>query len=130
MEHQGPIHYKASRGGHAPDQVREPFDEWAGSGMESKTVEYDGQPMPYKKLLGMLWNCTDALPGETCAAAAAPALERAGRGTRVKADRARSQPVVSLTTTHISTNPASAAATVCSGGFRSWASGRRSPAPR
>lgn len=23
--------------------------------------------MPYNKLLGMLWNCTDAMPDETCA---------------------------------------------------------------
>ena len=43
MEHHEPNHYKASRGGHAPDHVRESFDEWADSGMESEIVQYDGQ---------------------------------------------------------------------------------------
>jgi hypothetical protein len=82
MEHHGPINYKAARGGHAPDYVRKPFDEWADAGMESETVEYDGQPVPYKKLLGMLWNCTDAMPGETCAALDLPHGSTYARGVR------------------------------------------------
>ena len=82
MEDHRPIHYKASRDGHAPDQVRKPFDEWADAGMQSQTVEYEGQPVPYNKLLGMLWNCTDAMPGETCAALGLPHGSTYARGVR------------------------------------------------
>jgi len=82
MENQKPLRYEASRGGHAPDHVREPFDEWADAGMKSETVEYYGQSLPYKKLLGMLWNCTDAMPGETCDALDLPHGSTHGRGVR------------------------------------------------
>jgi hypothetical protein len=82
MEYHGPLHYKASRGGHAPDHMREPFDEWADSGMESEIVQYDCRLMSYKKLLGMLWNGTDAMPGETCAALGLPHGSSYARGVR------------------------------------------------
>ena len=82
MESRKPIHYKASRGGHAPDNVRKPFDEWADAGMESETIDYEGQPMPYSKLLGMLWNCTDAMPAETCDSLDLPHGSTYARGVR------------------------------------------------
>ena len=61
------------RGGHAPGHVREcvlnavkAFLDWQAGGPEP-TVEYEvhyvPRPIKISKACGLLWNCTDILPG-------------------------------------------------------------------
>lgn len=72
----------ALRYGHAPGYLREALQEWldavdwsaraeargdvqeAAEGDPGTTVEIDGEPKPIRWLLGQLWQCTDALPGD------------------------------------------------------------------
>ena len=60
--------YKANRGGHAPQDVRDAF-----CGMVEETFKHDrvkvdvgGDPQTVKWVLGQLWNCTDIMPGYCC----------------------------------------------------------------
>ena len=53
-----PRTFNPSRGGHAPGYLRDALIEYVGN---------DGQddgPIPIKKLVGLLWNCTDVVPRE------------------------------------------------------------------
>ena len=60
--------YKANRGGHAPQDVRDAF-----CGMVEETFKHDrvkvdvgGDLRTVKWVLGQLWNCTDIMPGYCC----------------------------------------------------------------
>lgn len=64
------------RGGHAPGQIRQAFDDWVEDGMQDHDVGaelFDDGPKPLRWLLGQLHNCTDILPGRI-----ASALESSG----------------------------------------------------
>ena len=70
--------YKANRGGHAPQDVRDAFCE-----MVEKTFKHDGMKVDVggdlravKWVLGQLWNCTDIMPGYCC-----DELDLRGKGT-------------------------------------------------
>ncbi len=61
--------YVPSRGGHAPGDLRDAFVEsldsvehWR-SGMPDLVVEFRGQHVLLWDICGLLWNCTDVLPG-------------------------------------------------------------------
>ncbi len=64
--------YRPARGGHAPGDVRDAFLEAAELlrnhqvGMPIPTVELREQEMPLSALCGLLWNCTDIMPGYAC----------------------------------------------------------------
>lgn len=46
--------YDPFRGGHAPGNLREEFQD---------AIDSDGE---YKHLIGKLWNCTDCMPASLC----------------------------------------------------------------
>ena len=61
--------YNPARGGHAPGDVRdafleaiEAFENWE-DGDDEPTVEVRGSDLPISQACGLLWNCTDILPG-------------------------------------------------------------------
>ena len=66
--------FNPSRGGHAPGDVRDAFLEavetWAQSEqvVPDFTVEVRGQRVPIGRVCGLVWNCTDIMPGDACAA--------------------------------------------------------------
>ena len=61
--------YKPAAGGHAPGDLRDAFlaavedlRSWR-PGMPEPVIEVRDQPVPLSVLCGLLWNCTDCLPG-------------------------------------------------------------------
>jgi hypothetical protein len=62
--------YKPARGGHAPGDVREAFLNGLDAVMydreEHPTVELRERKVPMADVCGLLWNCTDTLPGDYC----------------------------------------------------------------
>ena len=61
--------YKPSAGDHAPGDLRDAFisavedlRSWR-PGMQEIVIEVREQPVPLSVLCGLLWNCTDCLPG-------------------------------------------------------------------
>jgi hypothetical protein len=65
--------YRIGMGGHAPGHVRDAFlsaieayADWNGIGPEPTVefeVHYKPRPIPISKVCGLVWNCTDILPG-------------------------------------------------------------------
>ena len=58
--------YNPSRGGHAPGDLRDVFLEAFDAyfrGENVRVIEFRDQKMPLSRICGMLWNCTDFLPG-------------------------------------------------------------------
>jgi hypothetical protein len=61
--------YSPARGGHAPGDLRDAFLEAAQAYFDKKpgepepTVELREQRVPISKVFGLLWNCTDQMPG-------------------------------------------------------------------
>jgi hypothetical protein len=61
--------YKPARGGHAPGDVRDAFLSWladyydAADNAPTPMAELREQEIEPAKLLGLLWNCTDQMPG-------------------------------------------------------------------
>jgi hypothetical protein len=61
------------QGGHSPGHVRDTFlsaiaayDHWELKGSEPTVefeVHYEPRPIPISKACGLVWNCTDILPG-------------------------------------------------------------------
>ena len=66
--------YRTGRGGHAPGHVRDAFlsaveayTGWRGIGPEPLVefeVNYEPRPIPISKVCGLVWNCSDILPGD------------------------------------------------------------------
>ncbi len=61
--------YMPGRGGHAPGDVRDAFLEaldayeaW-DDGEPEPTVDLRGRPVSLSTLCGLLWNCSDIMPG-------------------------------------------------------------------
>ena len=56
-----------SRGSHAPGDLRDVFlealDAYLYRGKNVRVVEYRDQKVPLNRVCGLLWNCTDILPG-------------------------------------------------------------------
>ena len=62
------------RMGHAPGHVRdaacaafEALMEWEGQGPEPTVdfeINYEPHPIPISRACGMVWNCTDVVPGD------------------------------------------------------------------
>ena len=51
---------------HYPGHIREAFEEWVEAGMPpiaALEVQYEPRQVPASRLLGMLWHCTDIMPG-------------------------------------------------------------------
>jgi len=70
--------YRANRGGHAPGHLRDAFLEYLDRGCEIDLrhrvkVGYEGKQMSIRSLIGLLWNCTDILPGHYCSELDLPA---------------------------------------------------------
>ena len=63
------MHYKPSRGGHAPGHLRDALLEYLdeGSDLDTVVVGEEERIVPLRWLVGQLWNCTDVLPQEYCA---------------------------------------------------------------
>jgi hypothetical protein len=67
-------YYHGRRGGHAPGHIRDAFCEavhafmgWDGTGPEPTValeVNYEPQPVTVSTMCGLVWNCSDVLPGE------------------------------------------------------------------
>ncbi len=61
--------FTPSRGGHAPGHLRDAFLEmvesgdWRKDSGEGMPVGYHDTPVSFRALTGLLWNCTDVLPG-------------------------------------------------------------------
>jgi hypothetical protein len=65
--------YRIGMGGHAPGHVRDTFlsaidayNDWDLTGPEPTVefeVHYEPRPIPISKACGLVWNCTDILPG-------------------------------------------------------------------
>jgi hypothetical protein len=58
--------YNPSRGGHAPEHLRDAFldwlDVWSSCNSPVAHLEIDERSLPPEWLFGRLWNCTDRLP--------------------------------------------------------------------
>lgn len=69
--------YNPSRGGHAPGHIRDAFLEWLDDGgpfeceHDSKGnpifIDAEGESHSIPRLIGLLWNCSDIMPGSYCA---------------------------------------------------------------
>ena len=62
--------YKPARGGHAPSDLREAFEqaveaycEWA-EGDPEPIVDLRGKDVPISRICGLLWSCIDAAPSD------------------------------------------------------------------
>ena len=62
-------YYSAARGGHAPGDLREAFfhaleafASWE-DGEPEPSVELREQDVPISRVFGLMWNCSDILPG-------------------------------------------------------------------
>jgi len=56
--------YMPSRGGHAPDDLRNAFDQVVGNIIEYRSndlVELGGIKVTGSEVCGVIWNCTDSL---------------------------------------------------------------------
>ena len=66
--------YEPSRGGHAPGDLRDAFEElqeaYAASddGGDVPGIEYRGREISGIELCGLLWNCSDIMPSLLCEA--------------------------------------------------------------
>ena len=64
--------FTPSRGGHAPGHLRDAFLEmvesgdWRKDSGEGMLVGYHDTPVSFRAFTGLLWNCTDVLPGGEC----------------------------------------------------------------
>ena len=64
--------FQPARGGHAPGDLREAFEEaldaWEAMGDQDPlpTVKLRGQDVSIVELCGLLWNCTDIMPSLMC----------------------------------------------------------------
>lgn len=56
-------------------------------------IEYRGRPMTVQRLTGLLWNCTDLLPGGYCAMLGIPTGSSYARAARL-VRAAHSQPTI------------------------------------
>ncbi|MGH7096657.1 MAG: hypothetical protein ACREE4_03220 [Stellaceae bacterium] len=63
--------YTAARGGHAPSDLRrafcaalDAFREWE-DGAAEPTIEVRERDLPISEVCGLLWNCSDILPGSS-----------------------------------------------------------------
>ncbi|MGG5823944.1 hypothetical protein [Falsiroseomonas sp. HW251] len=62
--------YDPARGRHAPGDLRVAFLDWleeflrTARHMPLPAAELRGAQLPFSKLAGLLWNCTDILPGD------------------------------------------------------------------
>lgn len=69
-----PVAFNPGRGGHAQGHLREAFsdavdafEQWQdGEPEPSIAVGYDETPMRLSAVAGLLWNCTDIMPGMLC----------------------------------------------------------------
>jgi hypothetical protein len=69
-------YYHNRRGGHCPGHVRDTFlaaleayRQWEGGEPEPLVefeVKYEPRPIPISKACGLVWNCSDTLPGYAC----------------------------------------------------------------
>ena len=81
--------FNPARGGHAPDYLREAFqDAIAWDGELAKTVVIDDVGIDEEErslgwLAGQLWNCTDVLPGIECLALDIPLGSTYARAARI-----------------------------------------------
>lgn len=60
-------HYAYGHGGHVGGHLRDPFCEYAGTGELPGGTRHNGRDLTVRALTGLLWNCTDVMPGGTCA---------------------------------------------------------------
>lgn len=54
---------------HYPGHIREAFEEWVDTGLPAVAtldVNYEPTEVPARRFLGILWNCSDILPGHVC----------------------------------------------------------------
>ena len=66
--------YAPQRGGHAPSHLREAFEAWVSADRPSVIeVGMDKTKMSARRLLGILWNCSDTMPIGLCAELDMPA---------------------------------------------------------
>ena len=56
--------YNPSRGGHAPGHLRNRFFELVETG--ENDIDVKGEYPDIAKVSGLLWNCTDIMPGILC----------------------------------------------------------------
>ena len=81
--------FEPSRGGHAPGDVRDAFQEavesWADWEPETKpepVVDLRDKPTPITAVINLLWNCTDIMPSDLCDCADMPAGSTYAQGAR------------------------------------------------
>lgn len=64
--------YSTQRGGHAPSDLREAFDDACDAylrtpaGVALPVVEFRGRNVDLRNLTGLLWNCRDIAPAYLC----------------------------------------------------------------
>jgi hypothetical protein len=59
--------YPYGNGGHAKGHLRDAFTMMAeGDGPEWQLLQHDGLPLTEQRLIDLLWNCTDIMPGNLC----------------------------------------------------------------
>lgn len=62
-------HHSPAKGGHAPDDLRQAFLEaferifYAREASTAVAVQIRSESLSFAALCGMLWNCSDILPG-------------------------------------------------------------------
>jgi hypothetical protein len=93
--------YKIGMGGHAPGHVRDAFlsvidafVDWDLTGPEPTVefaVHYEPRPIPISKACGMVWNCTDILPGGAIEALTGSGVEPKSRTYAASARALRSR---------------------------------------
>jgi hypothetical protein len=59
-------HYAYGNGGHTGGHLRDPFCEYAETGELPGGTRHNGRGLDIRALTGLLWNCTDTMPGGTC----------------------------------------------------------------
>jgi len=58
--------YRANRGGHAPEHLRDAIIEWIEKDKTSDVCTVGERKKPLIWLIGQLWNCTDMMPSYAC----------------------------------------------------------------
>jgi hypothetical protein len=72
--------YKFGHGGHVGGHLRDAFEDFIDGPHEEHF--HNGKQLDLLALTGMLWNCTDVMPGDLCDALDLPRGATYARGAR------------------------------------------------
>jgi len=85
------IQYAYGHGGHVGGHLRDPFCDYVDSGELPEETSHNGRDLTIRGLAGLLWNCTDIMPGWACSKLGLPQGSTYAQGARLVRGRLAGQ---------------------------------------